>query len=35
MAKLLFWYDGYGWDGATQVMNPYSVKSLFKTATFG
>ncbi|MDR1041340.1 MAG: ATP-binding protein [Deltaproteobacteria bacterium] len=34
MAKLLFWYDGYSWDGATKVLNPYSVMSLFKTATF-
>jgi len=27
--KILAWYDGYSWDGRTQLLNPFSLLSFF------
>ena len=32
--KILSWYDGYSWDGATRVINPFSLLSFFKQKRF-
>jgi hypothetical protein len=32
--KIRLWYDGYTWDGATAVYNPYSTLSFFKKQFF-
>jgi hypothetical protein len=34
MNELLKWYDGYSWDGITQVLNPFSVMSFFDSKIF-
>ena len=33
--KILEWYDGYSWDGATKLLNPYSLLSFFEQKRFG
>jgi hypothetical protein len=35
MKRLMEWYDGYSWDGISQVLNPFSVLSFFKKKSFG
>ena len=32
--EILAWYDGYSWDGAKRVINPYSLLSFFSRKTF-
>jgi hypothetical protein len=32
--EILFWYDGYSWDGETRVINPYSLLSFFTGKKF-
>jgi hypothetical protein len=32
--KILDWYDGYSWDGATRVLNPWAILNFFKNKTF-
>ena len=32
--KILTWYDGYSWNGETQVINPFSLLSFFKQEKF-
>ena len=32
--RILEWYDGYSWDGATRVINPYSILSFFTRKEF-
>ena len=27
--EILYWYDGYSWDGKTRVLNPFSLLSFF------
>jgi len=32
--EILAWYDGYSWDGATRVINPFSLLSFFEQERF-
>ena len=32
--KILYWYDGYSWDGKTRVINPFSLLSFFMQERF-
>ncbi|MCL1816816.1 MAG: ATP-binding protein [Clostridiales bacterium] len=32
--KILAWYDGYSWDGCTQLINPFSLLSFFRQKRF-
>ena len=32
--KMLFWYDGYSWDGNNRVFNPYSMVNFFQDKVF-
>ena len=32
--EIIAWYDGYSWDGATRVINPYSLLSFFGEGNF-
>jgi len=32
--EILFWYDGYSWDGETRVLNPFSLLNFFKQEKF-
>ncbi|MDR1872515.1 MAG: ATP-binding protein [Deltaproteobacteria bacterium] len=34
-AEILKWYDGYSWDGQTNVLNPISILYFFKEQSFG
>jgi hypothetical protein len=34
LAKMQLWYNGYSWDGATFVYNPFSVLKFFKHKTY-
>jgi hypothetical protein len=34
-ATIFDWYDGYTWDGATRVFNPFSLLSFFLKGTYG
>ena len=33
-SEILAWYDGYSWDGATRVLNPFSLLSFFAQKRF-
>jgi hypothetical protein len=33
-AKIMAWYDGYSWDGATRVLNPLSILKFFENKKF-
>ncbi|MEM7126249.1 MAG: ATP-binding protein [Chloroflexota bacterium] len=33
--QLRYWYDGYSWDGATHIYNPFSVLTFFRKLDFG
>ena len=32
--EILYWYDGYSWDGETRVINPFSLLSFFSRKRF-
>ena len=32
--RILFWYDGYSWDGKTKLLNPYGLLSFFFARNF-
>ncbi len=34
MDKIKFWYNGYSWDAATSVYNPFSLMSFLQMASF-
>jgi hypothetical protein len=34
LEKMKLWYDGYSWDGATFVYNPFSVLKFFQERTY-
>ncbi|MDZ7878513.1 MAG: AAA family ATPase [Saprospiraceae bacterium] len=34
LEKMKLWYDGYSWDGATFVYNPFSVLNFFENQTY-
>jgi len=33
--KILEWYDGYSWDGASKLLNPFSLLNFFMQKRFG
>jgi hypothetical protein len=35
LAKIKHWYDGYTWDGKTEMYNPFSTLNLFNKNEFG
>jgi hypothetical protein len=35
LAKIKHWYDGYTWDGKTEMYNPFSTLNLFNKNKFG
>jgi hypothetical protein len=35
LAKIKHWYDGYTWDGKTEIYNPFSTLNLFDEKKFG